>query len=94
MFAGYLSWLPAESQRIWSVRMVPASPRGGTVLGWPRRCALAHALPRECGCKRLESARFLGQLGGFLTYACIDYTCIAGDTSVTLVSEEAPFALG
>jgi hypothetical protein len=38
-----------------------------TVLDWPKRCGLAHAIRWECSYKRLQLARLLGQLGDFLT---------------------------
>ena len=49
--------------------------RGGTslglqvrkVLGWPKRCELAHAFRWEHSYKRLKLAQLLGQLGAFLT---------------------------
>jgi hypothetical protein len=37
------------------------------VLGWPRRCKLAHASLWERSCKGLKLAQLLGQLGVFLT---------------------------
>ena len=38
------------------------------VLGWPKRCKLAHEFLWECSCERLMLAQLLGQLGVFLTY--------------------------
>ena len=38
-----------------------------TLLGWPKRCKLAHALLWQYSYKRLELARLLGRHGGFLT---------------------------
>jgi hypothetical protein len=35
------------------------------VLGWPKRCQLAHAFLREYSYKRLKSAQLLDQLGVF-----------------------------
>ena len=37
------------------------------VLGWPRRCGLAHAFLWEHSCKKLKLAQLLGQRGVFLT---------------------------
>ena len=37
------------------------------VLGWPRRCKLAHEFLWEYSCKMLKLAQLLGQLGVFLT---------------------------
>ena len=37
------------------------------MLGWPKRCKLAHAFLWEYRCKRLKLAQLLGQLGVFLT---------------------------
>jgi hypothetical protein len=37
------------------------------VLGWPKRCQLAHVFLWEYSYKRLELAQILGQLGAFLT---------------------------
>jgi hypothetical protein len=37
------------------------------VLGWPKRCKLAHAFLWEYSYKRLKLAQRLGQLGAFLT---------------------------
>ena len=37
------------------------------MLGWPKRCKLAHAFLWEYSCKRLKLAQLLGQLGVFLT---------------------------
>jgi hypothetical protein len=37
------------------------------VLGWCKRCKLAHAFLWEYGYKRLKLAQLLGQLGVFLT---------------------------
>ena len=39
------------------------------VLGWPKRCKLAHAFLQEYSHKRLKLAQVLGQLGVFLTRA-------------------------
>ena len=36
------------------------------MLGWPKRCKLAHAFLWEYSCKRLKWAQLLGQLGVFL----------------------------
>ena len=36
------------------------------MLGWPKRCKLAHAFLWEYSCKRLKLAQLLGQLGVFL----------------------------
>ena len=36
------------------------------LLGWPKRCKLAHAFLHEYSDKRLKLARLLGQLGVFL----------------------------
>jgi hypothetical protein len=43
------------------------SARASMVLGWPKRCKLAHAFLWEYSCKRLKMAQLLGQLGVFLT---------------------------
>ena len=61
------------------VDAVPFGPSAGlhsrpsaaarNVLGWPRRCKLAHAFVWEYSCKRLKLAQLVGQLGGFLTCA-------------------------
>ena len=37
------------------------------LLGWPKRCKLAHEFLWEYSCKRLKLAQLLGQLGVFLT---------------------------
>jgi hypothetical protein len=37
------------------------------MLGWPKRCKLAHAFLWEYSCRRLTVAQLLGQLGVFLT---------------------------
>ena len=37
------------------------------VIGWPKRCKLAHAFLQEYSDKRLKLAQLLGQLGVFLT---------------------------
>ena len=39
------------------------------VLGWPKRCKLAHVFMWEYIYKRLKLAQLLGQLGVFLTCA-------------------------
>jgi hypothetical protein len=39
------------------------------LLGWPKRCRLAHAFLWEHSYKRLKLAQLLGQLGVFLTCA-------------------------
>jgi hypothetical protein len=39
------------------------------VLGWPRRCGLAHAFLWEHSCKKLELAQLLGRHGVLLTKA-------------------------
>jgi hypothetical protein len=39
------------------------------VLGWPKRCKLAHAFLLEYSCKKVKLAQLLGQLGVFLTCA-------------------------
>jgi hypothetical protein len=44
--------------------------RARKVLGWPKRCRLAHGFRREHSCKRLKLAQLLGQLGVFLTWSC------------------------
>ena len=41
--------------------------RARKVLGWPKRCKLAHAFLWEDSYKRLQLAQLLGQLGVFLT---------------------------
>ena len=38
------------------------------MLGWPKRCQLAHALLWEYGYKRLKLAQLLGRHGVFLTW--------------------------
>ena len=54
------------------IRLSDADPRqtciAKKVLGWPKRCKLAHALPWEYSYKRLQLAQLLGQLGVFLTW--------------------------
>jgi hypothetical protein len=37
------------------------------VLGWPKRCKLAHAFLWEYSCKRLKMAQLLGRHGVFRT---------------------------
>jgi hypothetical protein len=37
------------------------------VLGWPKRCKLAHTFLWEYSYKRLQSTQLLGQLGALLT---------------------------
>jgi hypothetical protein len=44
-----------------------ASAAARKVLGWPKRCKLAHAFLWEYSYKRLKLAQLLGQLGVFLT---------------------------
>jgi hypothetical protein len=39
------------------------------VLGWPKRCKLAHAFRWEYSYKRLKLAQLLGKLGVFLTWS-------------------------
>ena len=39
------------------------------MLGWPKRCKLAHAFLWENSCKRLKLAQVLGRHGIFLTWA-------------------------
>jgi hypothetical protein len=41
---------------------------GRTVLGWPKRCKLAHAFLWGYSDKRLKLAQLLGELGVFLTW--------------------------
>ena len=52
-----------------------ASPEAFTskVLGWPRRCKLAHALLWEHSYKRLQLAQLLGRHGVFLTCAVVAF---------------------
>ena len=38
------------------------------MLGWPKRCKLAHAILREYCYERPKLAQLLGQLGVFLTH--------------------------
>jgi hypothetical protein len=45
------------------------------VLGWPRRCKLAHAFRWEYSYKRLKLAHRLGQLGAFLTKGTLTALC-------------------
>ncbi len=53
--------------------VAPAHPRAlrrppaRKVLGWPKRCKLAHAFLWAYSYKRLKLAQLLGQLGVFLT---------------------------
>ena len=46
---------------------LPAAAVASKVLGWPKRCKMAHALLWEHSDKRLKLAQLLGQLGVFLT---------------------------
>ena len=41
------------------------------LLGWPKRCKLAHAILWEHSYKRLKLAQLLGQLGVFLTWIAV-----------------------
>ena len=43
------------------------------VLGWPKRCKLAHAFLWECSGNRLELARLLGRHGVFLTWVSMHW---------------------
>ena len=52
---------------------VGRGPRAIKVLGWPKRCTLAHAFLWEYSDKRLKLAQLLGQLGVFLTVGPICY---------------------
>jgi hypothetical protein len=44
-----------------------SAARARKLLGWPKRCRLAHAFLWEHSYKRLQLAQLLGQLGVFLT---------------------------
>ena len=50
------------------------------MLGWPKRCKLAHPFLWEYSCKGLELAQLLGQLGVFLTLT----SPLGFDTSVAV----------
>ena len=41
------------------------------VLGWPKRCQLAHAFQWEYNHQRLKLAQLLGQLSVFLTFEVV-----------------------
>jgi hypothetical protein len=56
--------------------------RARKLLGWPKRCRLAHAFLWEHSYKRLKLAQLLGQLGVFLTCRADDELCGAESSGV------------
>ena len=50
------------------------------MLGWPKRCKLAHAFLWEYSYERLELAQLLGQVDAFL--ATVQVSCPAGSTFI------------
>ena len=66
--------LHLRDARLHAVQRGEALAAARKVLGWPRRCKLAHAFLRGYSDKKLKLAQLLGQLGVFLTLPSLKYS--------------------
>jgi hypothetical protein len=64
------------------------------VLGWPKRCRLAHVFLWEYSYKRLELAQVLGQLGVFLTCQLMPAQASGGRTTPSSIDSHCQRASG